>query len=581
MSGDGTRLPGFARRFFDAEETFTRIGKGAIGGKATGLLLARERIVSRVAGDEFPGFEVAVPTLAIVTTDLFEAFMERNELHAVARSGEPDDRIAHAFQKASLPAEYVGDLRALISDVHTPLAIRSSSLLEDALAHPFAGVYATKMIPNNQADADSRFRRLVEAIKFVFASTFFGAARSYIRSIGRDSSEERMAVIIQEIAGTRVRDRFYPSVSGVARSYNYYPTGRNRHEDGVVSLALGLGKTIVDGGLCWSYAPAYPKSPPPYKDTSDLLKYTQTEFWAVNMGKPPLPDPVRETEYLVKLTLADAEADGTLGLLASTYDVQSDHFYPGLAGKGPRLVDFSPVLGGSDVPLNDLVRRLLDVSREALGADVEVEFAVTLDPMHGVPARLGFLQVRPMAVSGGDVHLDESAMTAEGVILSSDLVLGNGRRDDIRDVVFLKPSAFDPARTPAMAVELEAVNAALVDLGAPYLLIGFGRLGSTDPWLGVPVEWGQISGARVIVEATLPSMSPEPSQGSHFFHNMIGLGVLYLCVGQGDRERIDWQWLESRETVSEGAFVRHVRCGAPLEIVVDGSGRRGIVRHDG
>jgi hypothetical protein len=564
--GDGTGLPGFARRFLDAEETFTRIGRGGIGGKAAGLLLARERIVSRVVEGEFPGFEVSVPTLSIVTTDLFDSFMERNGLHGIATGGEPDDRIAHAFQKASLPAEFVGDLRALIADVHIPLAIRSSSLLEDDLAHPFAGVYATKMIPNNQVDVDTRFRRLVEAIKFVFASTFFASARNYIRSIGRDPADEKMAVIIQEIVGTRIRDRFYPSVSGVARSYNYYPTGRNRHEDGMVSLALGLGKTIVDGGLCWSYAPAYPKSPPPYKSITDLLKYTQTEFWAVSMGRPPVHDPIRETEYLVTLGLADAEADGVLGLLASTYDPQSDRTYPGLGRGGPRVVDFSPVL---------------HISREEVGADVEVEFAVTLDSRHGVPARLGFLQVRPMAVSGHDVHLGESDMTAGGVIIASELVLGNGRRSDISDVVFLKPGAFDPARTAAMAVEVERVNAALLDAGTPYLLIGFGRWGSADPWLGVPVEWGQISGARVIVEATMPSMCPEPSQGSHFFHNMIGFKVLYMCVGHLDRPGIDWEWLEGCETVSEGTYVRHVRCGASLEIIVDGSGRRGIVRHGG
>jgi len=578
-TADDRGLPQFGRQFFGATETLTRVGTGELGGKASGLELIHQRILSRLDGVAFPDIQVAVPTLTVLTTHLFDLFMERNRLYEIALSDEPDDRIAHAFQQAELPAEFVGDLRALITKVHTPLAVRSSSLLEDALDHPFAGVYETKMIPNNQPEGDTRFRRLVEAIKFVYASVFFRQAKSYIRSIGQEQRAEKMAVIIQEVLGRRYGDRFYPCISGVGRSYNYYPSGHGRPEDGVVNLALGLGKQIVDGGLSWTYCPVYPQAPPPFKSIGDLLKNTQTEFWAVNMGKPPRPDPIHETEYLARATLADAEYDGTLDSVVSVYDPGSDRVYPGLWTDGPRLLDFAPLLTTGELPLNDLVRRLLELAAAAVGSDVEIEFAVDLDRRRTPPARFGFLQVRPMKVSDAEIEVAPEALDGPEVVLASEQVLGNGRRDEIQDVVFVRPQRFDPKFTPRIAIELDQINRALLDAGRPYLLIGFGRWGSSDPWLGTPVDWGQISAARVIVEATLPAMNPDLSQGSHFFHNLIGFQVLYLSVPHQGRYRIDWDWLDRQETVAETDLVKHVRTTRPLEILVDGRRRRGVIKH--
>lgn len=577
--GGGT-VPRFGREFFGAEETFTRIGAGALGGKAAGLELVRSRILSRLDAEAYPGIQVFVPTLTVLTTALFDSFMERNDLQAVASSGEPDDRIAHAFQRGNLPAEFVGDLRALIAGVHRPLAIRSSSLLEDALEHPFAGVYGTKMIPNNQPDTDTRFQRLVEAVKFVYASTYFQGARHYVRSVGQDPDRgEKMAVIVQEVVGERRADRFYPTVSGVARSYNYYPTGHARAEDGVVNLALGLGKQIVDGGRSWSFAPPYPKAPPPFGGTKDLLRNTQRRFWAVHMGRPPLPDPIRETEFLVHVGLDVAETDNTLRWLASTYDHQSDRLRPGVQGAGARVLNFSPLLSAEGLPLAGLIRELLEISEDVLGAAVEIEFALTLDPRHATPARLGFLQVRPMMVSEAEVTVTDSELVGPDVVLSSDQVLGNGERTDIQDIVYLRPETFEARHSPAIARELEGVNRALTADGMPYLLIGFGRWGSSDPWLGVPVQWAQIDGARVIVEATLPSMNPDLSQGSHFFHNLISFHVVYMSVRHGGPQRVDWAWLDAQTAVSETGFVRHVRLQHPLTVKVDGRRGRGLVRH--
>jgi len=576
---DIAEIPVFGRQFLGTGPTISRIGNGALGGKASGLFRVQQTVLRALDGAVPAQIEITIPTLTVLGTDLFDSFMDQNDLYPLALSDLPDDRIALAFQQATLPPWYLGDLRALIEQVRTPLAVRSSSLLEDDLDHPFAGVYATKMIPNNQPDNDSRFQRLVEAIKFVYASTFFRQAKQYIRSIGKDLDTEKMAVIIQEVVGQRCGDRFYPGLSGVARSYNYYPSGHAVPEDGVVNLALGLGKQIVDGGLSWKYSPPYPQAPPPYGDVGDLLKNSQTEFWAVNMGAPPLPDPIHETEYLVRGDLKDAEYDGTLEHLVSTFDVRSDRLRPGLVGKGPRVLDFAPVLQFGTIPLNTVIERLLPLAEQSVGAAVEIEFAMTLKPGSGDVLRFGFLQMRPMLVSDQEVEVSPEELIDERNVLASETVLGNGVRESIRDVIFLKPDVFDARHSRTIASEIEQFNHALTEANRPYLLIGFGRWGSSDPWLGVPVEWSQISGARVIVESSLPDMNPDLSQGSHFFHNLTSFQVLYLSSKHNSKYPIDWQWLDQQQLVAESTFVKHVQIPNALTVRVDGRHRRGVIKH--
>jgi hypothetical protein len=580
MSEDrSTELDSFGRRFFDSAATFSRIGRGEIGGKAAGLHIIKSRVLAGLQPVE--GIDIVVPTVTVIGTDVFDAFLQRNDLYDAALSDRPDDRIALDFQRASFPSEFVGDLRALVAGVHSPLAVRSSSLLEDSLRHPFAGVYETKMIPNSHAEVDTRFHRLIEAVKFVYASTFFRGARSYLRSIRQTPDAEKMAVVIQEIVGQRFGDRFYPSLSGVARTYNYYPSGRSKPEDGVVNLALGLGKQIVDGGVSWIYSPARPSAPAPFKNVRDLLGNTQTRFWAVNMGKPPLPDPIHETEYLVQAGLEDAEADGSLRFVASTLDPDSNRLRPGVNVDGPRVLDFAPLLGFDALPLNQTIKRVLARCEEVLGQEVEIEFAVTLDRVHARPARFGLLQLRPMMVGAEVIELSARDLDGPRVVVASESVLGNGHRDDLVDVVFVKPGPFEAKHTPQVALELDEVNRELQREDRGYVLVGFGRWGSADPWLGIPVQWGQISGARVIVEATLQDMNPELSQGSHFFHNLLGLEVLYLSVRHRGPHAIDWAWLESQQTVAETRFVKHVRTRSPLDISVDGRHGRGVIRrHD-
>ncbi len=570
-------FPQFDREFFSSSEDFTVIGSGSIGGKAQGLAFIKRILAAPGAWQDVPGFTVSIPRLTVLATDLFDLFLDGNKLRELAYSNESDSHIAHAFQRASLPVEIAGDLRAMVESVHQPLAIRSSSLLEDAMFRPFAGVYATKMIPNNQIDADTRFRKLVEAIKFVWASTFFHDAKAYIRSTASTVRDEKMAVIIQEVVGRRHEERFYPEVAGVARSFNFYPIGHARPRDGVVSLALGLGRTIVDDGIGWNYSPAHPRANPPYATVRELMWQTQREFWAVNMGKPPAYDPTTEVEYLVHASLADAESDDTLRHIASTYDLQSDRLSIGTGPSGPRVITFAPLLAVEVYPLNALVRHLLEECERALGAEVEIEFAVTLPDSTSEPARFGFLQVRPLVVSDETVTVTEEEMSGGDVLTASESALGNGTVDNICDVVYLRPEAFAMTHTQRIAAEIEEIDRDLSEEKRPYLLIGFGRWGSTDPWLGVPVAWSQISGAKVIIESSLPEASPDPSQGTHFFHNLTSFRVCYFTVRHTGAFGINWAWLARQPAVKETELVRHVRLPAPLRVRVDGRTSRGVI----
>ena len=568
----------FNRDFFGSEEVVSYIGSGVIGGKASGLAFAKDIIASRFTGGRFRNIAITIPRLVVIATDVFDRFLQRNGLANLDFAELSDTYVAHLFQRAEFPAEEVGNLRALIETVRTPLAIRSSSLLEDAMYEPFAGVYETKMIPNNQPDADTRFRRLLEAIKFVYASVYFRGARDYVAAVGRSVRDEKMAVIIQEVIGRRHGNRFYPDLSGVARSHNFYPMGWAKPEQGVVDLALGLGKTIVDGGTAWSYSPAYPKVNPPVGSVRELLRQTQTEFWAVNLGAPSAHDPVRETEYLVKGSLTDAEYDGTLRFIASTYRPEDDRLVMGTGPEGPRVITFAPILQGNDFPLNALAIDLLKACEAAVECDVEIEFAMTLDAKQELPARFGFLQVRPMVVSQSRIEVKPEEMAGANLLIASERVLGNGLIDTLVDIVYVQPEGFEAKYTKQIAAELETINREVVASGRLYLLIGFGRWGSSDPWLGIPVDWGQIAGARVIVEATLPDMDVELSQGSHFFHNLTSFQVCYFAVHHAGQYRMNWEWLERQPEIMRTRFVRHVRVDHPLTVKVDGRTGRGVIQ---
>lgn len=574
-NGNG-KFPPFDRQFFDSVEDFTRIGKGSLGGKASGLAFIYDIIHNGFDHSRFPSVEINIPRLTVICSGHFDSFMQRNNLYEIAYSDMSDERKAREFQKASMPAEMIGDLRSITEQVQTPLSVRSSSMLEDDRDEPFAGIYATKMISNNQQSIDERFHKLIEAVKFVYASTYFKAARDYINATQHNVEDEKMSVIIQEVVGKRHEDRYYPTISGVARSFNYYPLGKAKPEDGVVNLALGLGKTIVDGGNVWMYSPNYPKAVPPYANTGDILKNTQLKFWAVNMGRVPVYDPINEIEYLTHNDLTIADEDDTLKYIASTFSAQAGRLVMGTGHDGARVLTFAPLLVLNEFNFNGLIKSILKTCEEAVGKPVEIEFACTVDN-EKKKLRFGFLQVRPMYVSEEKIAITEKEIAGCGCVVKSDRVLGNGERSDIEDIVFVNPDIFEKAHTPKIANEIEQVNRNLLREQKPYLLIGFGRWGSSDPWLGIPVEWGQIAGAKTIVEATLPGIDVDLSQGSHFFHNLTSFQVNYFSVRHTDTEGINWDWLKRQKTISEYKFIKHVRTTEPLKIKVDGRTGRGVI----
>jgi hypothetical protein len=554
-------------------EKFLKIGDGSVGGKAQGLIKIQEALDSQFNHHEFPDIQVCIPELSVVATDMFDHFLERNGLFETAYSSMPDDRIALAFQEAELPMEILGEIRKIVEKMQTPLAIRSSSLLEDSTGQPFAGVYRTKMIPNNQQQTNARFRKLEEAIKLIWSSTFFRSAKDYYKVTDHNFKDEKMAVIIQEEFGKKHAYRFYPEVSGVARSINYYPIGKAVHEDGVVNLALGLGKTIVEGEKCWVYSPKYPNVSPPYGSVEELMRQTQTKFWAINMGEPLVFDPTSETEYLLHKDITAAELDSSLRYLASTYDSYSRRLSIGVGNKGARVLNFAPLLAVDQIPFNKLIQSIISFCEEVMAGPVEIEFGMTFDPH-----RFAILQVRRMIGLDEEIEIRKCDLeNNKNVLLCSESVMGNGVVDYLTDIVYIQPEKFEARHSKKIGEKIAKYNAKLVDQGRKYVLIVFGRLGSADPWLGIPIKWEQISGAKVVVETTKEEFQVVMSQGSHFFHNLTSMRVSYFSTNHSDETSIDWEWLSQQEAVEEDEFIRHVRLSAPLMVKVDGRRGSGVI----
>ncbi len=573
-----SKVPSFDPRTFGSENPITRLGTGSVGGKAVGLKQIQDEILPRFDAARFEGVTVQVPRTIAVATDVFSEFMDRNRLWKVLQEDVPDVQIAHEFQRANQSAEIREQLRGVVTVLRTPLAVRPSSYLQDTHQRAFAGIYTSRLIPNSESSDEARYYRLSSALKLVWASTFFANAIVSRRAAGLDVDAEKMAVVVQEVAGQRHNGSYYPTLSALARSYNHYPVPGNQREDGVVAMALGLGKTISDGEHVWSYCPHRPLAPPPFKSTGDLLKYTQTSFWAVNVGDPPPPDPVRETACLLRLGLRDAEKDGALNYLASTYDPSSDQLRSGIGGQGARALTFAPLLESRSIPFTPLMEHLLELSCNVVNGEAEIEIAANLDREHALPMEIALLQLRPMLTPGERSLVEDADLEGPDIVVASDNCLGHGSRDDLTDIIYLRPQEFSRGRTRMMVSELDAVNRGLVEEGRHGIFIGFGRWGTTDDRFGVPVQWGQISAARVIVEATLPGAPAMLSHGTHFFHRLLSNRVLYMSVEHDGAGRVDWDWLEAQQSIWESQNVRHVRVPAPLEVRIDCANRQGLIR---
>ncbi|MCK5786552.1 MAG: hypothetical protein KAH54_08335 [Candidatus Sabulitectum sp.] len=568
----------YSRSFHEEDLMFSRIGTGSMGGKGRGLAFIDRVLVANLKEGEFKDVTVSVPNTVIITTEFFDEFMKINKLHQFAIECENDNRIQRAFQKASLPPTILGDLRDYAKTVTTPLAIRSSSLLEDAMYQPFAGIYATKMLPNNSRDLAVRFKQLSSAIKFVYASTFMQSAKSYIRATNHRVEEEKMAVLIQKVVGRQHGDLFYPHFSGVGRSYDFYPAGSAKPEDGVVNVALGLGKAIVDGGMSLRFTPKYPRVLPQFGTMKDMMDNSQKHFYAVQMDNSFWGTKLDEDQYITSHDLATSEKDGTLEFLGSTYDVPNERVMDGITRPGPRIVSFAHILKNGVFPLATISDYLLKMGEKSMGCPVEIEFAVTLGKKRALPAHFSLLQIRPMVVNNDLVNIDPETFDDEKLLGKTDTALGNGTIQSIRDVVYIKPESFTASKTREIVKEVEALNKTLFEADRPFILIGPGRWGSSDPWLGIPVTWSQICGAKVIVEAAQKNMNIDPSQGSHFFQNMTSLGVVYFTVPHNrSGSMINWEWLNSLEAASETQFTRHVYVEEPIKVMVDGRTGKGAM----
>jgi CheY-like chemotaxis protein len=562
---------------FDAMDSFCRLGGGSLGGKGRGLAFVRFLLHEKGVEAEFPGVRIAVPAALVLGTNVFDDFLAANHLQDFAIRCGNDAELWQRFQRATFPPALRLALTAYLARCRYPIAVRSSSLLEDAQYQPFAGIYDTWMLPNAGADLEARVDRLLDAIKRVYASTFSARAKAYLASTVYRLEEEKMAVVIQRVAGAGHGNRFYPQMAGVARSHNFYPVPPLRAEDGIAAVALGLGATVVDGKPCVRFCPRAPLRPLQFTSVEDVLQNSQRTFHALRLPQEEIAGD-DQSVAVHEFGLDVAERDGTLGPIGSTYSSENDIVYDGVGRPGVRLVSFAPLLKQELFPLAGIVDRLLAIGSAGAGTAVEIEFAATLPASKGAPAEFAFLQLRPLALGRELIEIDLGRVEPAALVCQSASVLGHGRMADICDAVVVDAQRFERARSQEVAAELARLNAALVARGVPYLLVGVGRWGSTEPLLGIPVTWDQIAGARVIVEAGLRDVTVSPSQGSHFFHNLAAGSVGYFTVNAGSEGSfVDWDWLAAQPAVGETRFVRHLRFDRPLVVQMNGRTQTGVI----
>ncbi|CDE58667.1 phosphoenolpyruvate synthase/pyruvate phosphate dikinase [Parabacteroides sp. CAG:409] len=568
----------YKKERFDEYSNFARIGDGSLGGKGRGLAFIGA-MIKRYPKLEQENFAVNIPKTVVICTDIFDEFMETNELYPIALSDTDNDTILKYFLRASLPSRLIEDLMAFSEVVKGPIAIRSSSLLEDSHYQPFAGIYSTYMIPK-QEDKYEMLRSLSDAIKAVYASVFYQDSKAYMTATSNLIDQEKMAIVLQEVVGTQYGDHYYPTISGVARSLNFYPIGNEKAEDGIANIALGLGKYIVDGGLTLRFSPRHPHNILQMSSTDFALRETQTRFYALDLNPENIVDKfsVDDAFNLKKLTLKEADADGSLKFITSTYDpydmIIRDGYYPG----GRKILSFVNVLQHDVFPLASTLDQLLQIGQKEMGRPVEIEFAINMNKQDPRIATFYLLQIRPIVDNKEVMNEDLSVIQQEDTILSSTSVLGHGIINDVQDVIYVKTGAFNAANNQLIAYDIEKMNRKFTGTETNYVLVGPGRWGSSDPWLGIPVKWPHISNAKVIVECGLENYRVDPSQGTHFFQNLTSFGVGYFTINPFKGEGwFDEDYLNQLPAVEETEYLRHVRLHASIVIKMDGKRSLGVV----
>ncbi|MFP4048937.1 MAG: PEP/pyruvate-binding domain-containing protein [Desulfovermiculus sp.] len=556
---------------FDPDTDFLKLGKGSLGGKARGLAFLTTLL--RQDPDAFSEFEdirIYVPQTLVLTTDAFEEFVLLNSLSDLATTDLPDEQIAHHFVQGTFPAWVHENLRAYLEKVRYPLAVRSSSLLEDSQFRAYAGLYSTYMLTNDCPALEERLEQLLRAVKLVYASTYYQAPKAFSRRVGQRTEEEQMAVIIQQLAGKNYNSYFYPAISGVAQSHNYYPFARMKPEDGIATIAMGLGKMVVEGEQSLRFCPKYPQIQPQRSTVEDMLSNAQQEFYCLSMQQVCQALDINDSSNLTRRDIMDAVHEPPMRLLSSTYLPQENRIRDSHTSRGYPVLTFAQILKHNQVPLAGILEAALDLGQQGMGTPVEIEFSVNLPDANSAQAEFAFLQVRPMTARAESRQVDITPDDREKAFCLSTKALGNTERGDMQDILYVKPDVFDPARTREIAKEISKINAKLASENRNYLLIGPGRWGSADRFLGIPVNWKDIHGVGAIVETGSDKLKAEPSQGSHFFHNITTLGINYITVTQKRFGSLDWDWLTSLEVMEETEHVAHVRLKRPIMLKVDG-----------
>jgi len=567
----------FKKDRFDKYSNFVRFGEGSLGGKGRGLAFIDALIKRNVELSDFQGVHVCIPKTLVLCTEIFDQFMESNNLYKIALSDASDEEILELFVDSHLPDGFNDNLRAFLSVVRKPIAIRSSSLLEDAHYQPFAGIYSTYMIPFDD-DIEKTLNMLKKAIKGVYASAFFQNSKAYMTATSNVIDQEKMAIILEEVCGTTYGDRYYPSFSGVARSLNYYPIGHETAEDGIANVALGLGKYIVDGGVTLRFSPKHPHSILQMSSLDFALRETQTQFLCLDLNNKDYHINTDDGQNLLKINVQDAEKDGTLKQLASTYDHIDQVLRDGVWGSGRKVISFAHILQNDTFPLAKILERVLFLGQKEMGRPVEIEFAVDLNPNENNNSTFYLLQIRPIVDAKEMLEENLEEIPKEQTILKTKNALGHGIENDLFDLVYIKPESFQASKNQLTAYEVDKINRQLTAEGRPYVLIGPGRWGSSDTWLGIPVKWPNIASARLIVETGLSNYQIDPSQGTHFFQNLTSFGVSYYTISHGsESDFCDFYFLNAQPAVYENEYLRHVRFERPIVLKTDGKRNLGAL----